>query len=55
MLISLHPLLLAAAALSLCTPPARAQRTHKPPLHARHWIAITGKPLAATAGAMTFQ
>src|SRR5262245_29934992 len=29
--------------------------TNKPPLHARHWIAITGKPLAATAGAMAFQ
>ncbi len=25
--------------------------TQKPPLHARHWMAITGKPLAATAGA----
>ena len=32
-----------------------AQRTAKPPLHARHWIAITGKPLGATAGAMMFQ
>ncbi|MGH7719372.1 MAG: gamma-glutamyltransferase family protein [Gemmatimonadaceae bacterium] len=31
------------------------QRTQKPPLHARHWIAITGKPLGATAGAMMFQ
>src|SRR2546426_5343108 len=31
------------------------QRTQKPPLHGRHWVAITGKPLAATAGAMTFQ
>jgi gamma-glutamyltranspeptidase / glutathione hydrolase len=30
-------------------------RTAKPPLHARHWLAITGKPLAATAGAMMFQ
>jgi gamma-glutamyltranspeptidase/glutathione hydrolase len=30
-------------------------RTQKPPLHARHWIAITGKPLAATPGAMMFQ
>ncbi|HET9225287.1 MAG TPA: gamma-glutamyltransferase, partial [Thermoanaerobaculia bacterium] len=30
-------------------------RTAKPPLHARHWMAITGKPLAATAGAMMFQ
>ncbi len=28
--------------------------TQKPPLHARHWIAITGKPLAATAGARIF-
>src|SRR5687767_13321767 len=34
---------------------ADAQRTQKPPLHGRHWIAITGKPLAATAGAMMFQ
>ena len=25
-------------------------RTAKPPLHARHWLAVTGKPLAATAG-----
>ncbi|PYQ20795.1 MAG: gamma-glutamyltransferase [Acidobacteria bacterium] len=29
--------------------------TQKPPLHGRHWVAITGKPLAATAGAITFQ
>jgi gamma-glutamyltranspeptidase / glutathione hydrolase len=29
--------------------------TQKPPLHGRHWMAITGKPLAATAGAMIFQ
>src|SRR5256884_6242774 len=32
-----------------------AQRTQKPPLHGKHWMAITGKPLAATAGAMIFQ
>jgi gamma-glutamyltranspeptidase/glutathione hydrolase len=32
-----------------------AQSTQKPVLHAQHWLAITGKPLAATAGAMTFQ
>ncbi|MDQ3322195.1 MAG: gamma-glutamyltransferase family protein [Acidobacteriota bacterium] len=31
------------------------QRTAKPVLHGRHWMAITGKPLAATTGAMTFQ
>jgi gamma-glutamyltranspeptidase/glutathione hydrolase len=34
---------------------AQAQQTAKPVLHGRHWMAITGKPLAATAGAMTFQ
>jgi gamma-glutamyltranspeptidase/glutathione hydrolase len=27
----------------------------KPVLHGKHWVAITGKPLAATAGAMMFQ
>jgi len=31
-----------------------AQRTAKPVLHGTHWVAVTGKPLAATAGAMTF-
>jgi len=34
---------------------ARPQTTAKPVLHGRHWVAITGKPLAATAGAMMFQ
>ena len=34
---------------------AHAQRTMKPVLHGRHWMAITGKPLGATAGAMIFQ
>src|SRR5664279_5727890 len=29
-------------------------RTEKPPLHAMHWMAITGKPLSVTAGAMIF-
>src|ERR687893_1333382 len=33
----------------------RAQRTAKPVLHGRHWMAIPGKPLAATAGAIVFQ
>lgn len=28
--------------------------TQKPVLHGRHWMAITGKPLAATAGATIF-
>jgi gamma-glutamyltranspeptidase/glutathione hydrolase len=30
------------------------QRTEKPVLHGREWVAITGKPIAATAGAMIF-
>jgi len=30
------------------------RRTQKPPLHAEHWLAITGKPLSATAGALIF-
>ena len=47
---------LAAIAL-VCAPLAvvHAQRTAKPPLHAKHWMAITGKPLSAEAGAMIFQ
>ncbi|MDZ7631992.1 MAG: gamma-glutamyltransferase [Gemmatimonadaceae bacterium] len=32
-----------------------AQRTERPPLHGSHWVAVTGKPLGATAGAMIFQ
>lgn len=34
---------------------AATQQTQKPVLHGKHWMAITGKPLAATAGAITFQ
>src|SRR5947209_3128030 len=30
-------------------------RTQKPPLHGSHWMAVTGKPLGATAGAIIFQ
>ena len=33
---------------------AQSRRTVKPVLHGRHWVAITGKPLAATAGALIF-
>ena len=42
--------------LGLPAPESRAQppRTVKPVLHGRHWVAITGKPLAATAGALVF-
>jgi gamma-glutamyltranspeptidase/glutathione hydrolase len=32
-----------------------AQRTEKPPLHGNHWMAVTGRPLAAEAGAQIFQ
>jgi gamma-glutamyltranspeptidase/glutathione hydrolase len=35
--------------------PLDAQRTERPPLHGQHWVAVTGKPLAATAGSMIFQ
>jgi gamma-glutamyltranspeptidase/glutathione hydrolase len=34
---------------------ASSQQTQKPPLHGKNWMAITGKPLAATAGSMIFQ
>ena len=34
---------------------ARPEGTQKPVLHANQWMAITGKPLAATAGSMIFQ
>jgi gamma-glutamyltranspeptidase/glutathione hydrolase len=33
---------------------ANGQQTQKPPLHGKNWMAITGKPLAATAGATIF-
>jgi gamma-glutamyltranspeptidase/glutathione hydrolase len=34
---------------------AFSQQTQKPPLHGKNWMAVTGKPLAAEAGAMIFQ
>jgi gamma-glutamyltranspeptidase/glutathione hydrolase len=46
---------LSIAAAAAAVSPLAAQRTAKPPLHGRHWMAITGKPLGATAGAMIFQ
>ncbi len=46
------------AAVSLVCLPIHAQaqnfRTQKPVLHGKHWAAITGKPMAATAGATLF-
>ena len=48
-------LALLAAALFVLSGTSGAEQTAKPVLHGKHWMAITGKPLAATAGAMTFQ
>ena len=49
----------AAAAISLALLMSGAaiaqEKTQKPPLHGSHWMAITGKPLAATAGARMFE
>jgi len=52
-----YTLLTALAGIMTALAPiqVRAQRTEKPPLHGKHWMAITGKPLAATAGAQLFQ
>jgi gamma-glutamyltranspeptidase/glutathione hydrolase len=58
-LLSIAPVLLIAAVLvvaPIAVPPeAAAEGVDKPVLHAKHWLAVTGKPLAATAGAMAFQ
>ncbi|HXO65295.1 MAG TPA: gamma-glutamyltransferase family protein [Steroidobacteraceae bacterium] len=35
--------------------PAAQGRTQKPPLYGRHWMAVTGKPIAASVGARIFQ
>jgi gamma-glutamyltranspeptidase/glutathione hydrolase len=45
----------AAVLVLLAAATAVAQKTQKPPLHGAHWMAVTGKPLAATAGAMIFE
>ena len=44
--------LLFALSFSFCS---FTQQTQKPPLHGKNWMAVTGKPLAATAGAIIFQ
>jgi gamma-glutamyltranspeptidase/glutathione hydrolase len=51
---TLTNLLVASVVAITFTTPAQAQRTNKPVLHGKHWVAMTGKPLAATAGALTF-
>lgn len=52
---TLRPLLLLLIGLLPALAPAAPARTQKPALHGRHWMAVTGKPLAATAGAMIFE
>lgn len=65
-LINMRRILLSAFASTFCAllfaqqpvqgpQPSRPEQTQKPPLHGKHWMAITGKPLAATAGATVFQ
>jgi len=46
---------LTVAICSLCCMALHAQPTQKPPLHGKNWMAVTGKPLAATAGSIVFQ
>ncbi len=48
-------LLIFVLSFTTLTTVAIAQSTQKPPLHGRHWMAVTGKPLAATAGALVFE
>src|SRR5215212_4637089 len=38
----------------IVAPTLLAQRSNKPVLHGTQWVAVTGKPLAATAGATIF-
>lgn len=47
--------ILAASALAILALSAGADaQTQKPVLHGKHWVAITGKPLGAAAGAQIF-
>src|SRR5512138_2730706 len=47
-----HAVVLAAALVFTCS--GAAAKSVKPPLHGQNWVAVTGKPLAATAGATIF-
>ncbi len=47
-------LMILVICLGVSVSSSSGQRTEKPVLHGREWVAITGKPLAATAGAMIF-
>ena len=45
----------ALGALLLAAPPGHSRARKSPPCYGAHWMAVTGKPLAATAGAMIFE
>lgn len=47
--------LLFCTLLACAVSTAVTARTQKPVLHGQHWVAISGKPLATTSGAMMFQ
>ena len=47
-------LIIAASLVALSVSQVAEARPNKPVLHGKHWVAITGKPLAATAGARIF-
>src|SRR5665811_1547870 len=48
-------LFLCTATIMVGSMQAAEGKTQKPALHAQNWMAVTGKPLAATAGSMVFQ
>ncbi len=48
------PSALRAQTRAVQAPDPRRAPTAKPAIHARHWLALTGKPLSATAGALVF-
>ena len=53
-MLSIKKILLPLSLIVLFNEGTFAQQTQKPPLHGKDWMAITGKPLAATAGATVF-
>jgi gamma-glutamyltranspeptidase/glutathione hydrolase len=53
-MLSIKKILLPLSLVVLFNQGTLAQQTQKPPLHGKNWMAITGKPLAATAGATVF-
>lgn len=53
--IRFHRLIVVSATLACIAAATAIQaQTQKPVLHGKHWVAITGKPLGASAGARIF-